>query len=144
MALEAFARQRGLFLSPTGLKTLMSDLFGRKLDALREAQREGKSLLEVVANYEDEEDASLPPPATSGRPRRWLRPAAVAAGLALLLGVGIALRPRHHATPPPVVQSPVATTTPATRRSGACARACAVPVGERLRQGGDTPARRAA
>ncbi len=37
MALEAFARERGFFLSTTGLKRLMEDLFGRKLDAWREA-----------------------------------------------------------------------------------------------------------
>jgi hypothetical protein len=129
MALEAFARQRGLFLSSTGLKTLMSELFGRKLDAWREAQREGKSLIEVVANYPDEEDALPPPPATSGQHRHWLGPAAVAAGLAVLLGLGIALWPRRHAAPPPVVKSqavkspvvasPVATKPPVAHAAAA-------------------------
>jgi hypothetical protein len=106
MDIEALARKRGLFLSATGLKQLMTELFGKRIDAWREAQRAGKSLVDVLAAYEDEQpepddEWSSEPKAGAPR-RRWLRPAIGAAvGLAALVGVGgaLALRGRHAAPP---------------------------------------------
>ncbi len=47
--LEAYARARGLDMSPFGLASLMERVFGTQLGAWRTAQREGRSLSEHVA-----------------------------------------------------------------------------------------------
>jgi serine/threonine protein kinase len=119
MDLEALARKRGLFLSSTGLKQLMGELFGNKLDAWREAQRAGKSLYEAVASYEDEESAtkdkwSFGSPKRVPRRRRWLWPLVGAAALAALVGVGGALARRARPVTAPLVSAavPVPTTSP--------------------------------
>src|SRR5258707_11424901 len=102
MDLEALARKCSLFFSSTGLKQMMGELFGNKLDAWREAQRGGKSLIDVVASFEDEEhdkddEWSSEPAARQSRPR-WLRPLAGALGLLALVGIAgaVALRSRHR------------------------------------------------
>jgi len=101
--LEALARERGLFLTARGLKGLMGELFGRKLEAWKAAQQQGKSLvehIELVASYDDEPEPpseptpERPPP---GRRRTWAIGAVT--GL-LLLGAGaLALTARHTAAP---------------------------------------------
>jgi hypothetical protein len=102
MALEDLARERRLYLSTTGLKQLMGELFGQKLDAWREAQREGKSLaehLELVAGYEEEDETAAGEPLSAvPRRRRWLVPAVVMAAAALAwVAILIAWHPAHVA-----------------------------------------------
>src|SRR5262249_26144600 len=48
LELEAFARKRGLDLSPFGLTALMERVFRTQLGAWRAAQREGRSLADHV------------------------------------------------------------------------------------------------
>jgi serine/threonine protein kinase len=98
--LEALARERGLFLSTTGLKSFMSKLFGQKLDAWREAQKQGKSLvdhLQIVASYDGEAEP-LPEPPPPKRRTRWVIGLVAAGGLAALVG-GTMLRSRKGAAP---------------------------------------------
>jgi serine/threonine protein kinase len=101
LALESLARARGLFFSSTGLKQMMEQLFARQLEAWRQAQKQGKSLiehLELEVSYEDEKE--LPEPAPQRSRRRPLVLAAVG-GAALLLTGALALRGRHPAPPVP-------------------------------------------
>jgi serine/threonine-protein kinase len=127
--LESFARKRGLFLSPSSLKAWMGGLFGKRIDAWRQAQAQGKALPEeLVITYDDDgEDPSGPvvlEPATveptpvpssasiasfaaNARSRSRMRGAILAAS-ALLVATAIgatALWP-HHPTATPKAQPP--------------------------------------
>jgi hypothetical protein len=123
MDLEALARKRGLFFSGSGIKQLMAELFGNKLDAWRQAQRAGKSLLEVVAAFEDEahfeeDEWSSEPVARGGKRRRHIWQVASAVGVAALVvgaaavGLKSRKRPALPATIAPIAAkstAPVAT-----------------------------------
>jgi hypothetical protein len=109
--LEALARERGLFLSATGLKGFMGELFGKKLDAWREAQQQGRSLvehLELVASYEDDSEPLPEPPPVKRRPT-WVW-AAVGLTLAGAGGVAAWRLRGAPASPPAPVSAPAAAT----------------------------------
>jgi serine/threonine protein kinase len=112
--LEALARERGLYLSSSTLKSYMEELFGEKIEAWREAQAQGKTLdqhLEMVIGYEGELEEglgeergspSLVPTRhlTPLKKRKFLLPSLGAAACALFLGVGFLRRPA-----PPVIEA---------------------------------------
>jgi serine/threonine protein kinase len=127
MDLEALARERGVFLSTTSLKKFMHELFGNKVDAWRQAQREGRSLvehLEMVAAYdEDEADQPSAPVELLPQPRpRWKLPALAAASAGVLALAAVALWPRAHA-PLPTSAAP----TPAAPTENAAPPTAAAP-----------------
>jgi serine/threonine protein kinase len=103
--LEKLARERGLFLSKSGLKKFMGELFEKEIAAWRESQKQGKSLvehLELTASYEDDAEP-LPEPAAPPATKRNLMIGGAAAGALLLVLIGVlALRPGKKAPPPPV------------------------------------------
>jgi len=111
--LETFAKKRGLYLSPTGLKEYMAGLFGERIIAWKQALAEGKALPEpeIVISYDDESDDAAEGPPTRGarRQRRFgRREQMVAAAGALLLLLAVFFWPRHKPTPPPaIVAAPV-------------------------------------
>jgi serine/threonine protein kinase len=126
--LEALVKERRLFLSTSGLKTLMAELFAEKLEAWRNAQRQGRSLvehLELVASYDEEEPeppappkaAAIPPaPLPVARPR-WLLPVVAAASVAVIAALAVVLRPHQPVVPTataPTATAPTATAPTAT------------------------------
>jgi serine/threonine protein kinase len=117
--LEACARARGLYFSRAALSSWMADLFADEVEGWIEAQRTGLSLESyatssigrsmdaVLFEVEDEgPEAEAAPPA----PRRSLRRALVAGGVALVLAATalVAIRLSTEEEPPAVPSPPAA------------------------------------